>query len=76
MTKGEIKKMIENAEICHALAMTSEDKDASDEAYATYWQHITGIAAAITEMTSGAIDAETAKKMAVHKPQQIKALFA
>ena len=70
----EIKELIEVSEKYHSKSIDEAKTEAEqDTAYTLYWETINKIAALLCKVIN--IDENTAKKMAVHKKDEIIALI-
>lgn len=70
----DMQKVSDDADLALETEMSEESEKEFDRAYLAYWQAVNDLAAYLTETVPG-LDETAAKKMALHKRDEIKALF-
>ncbi len=76
MSINEMMIDLKAAEIHHSQAMNETlDEDTQDKEYMYFWEACKRIAENLVKLTNGAIDKQTALKMAVHKRNEIERII-
>lgn len=70
----DMQKISDNADAALETEATEESEKEFDRAYLAYWEAVNDLAAFLVENIPD-LDLTTAKKMALHKREDIKALF-